>query len=104
MDHRDFVTGYSDGRIQVRVDREAAARLVSGRMMLPLVLLPFLGLAVALAIVGYWIVGAVIFLAALALRYAVRSSAQGFVLSRCLNDPRFYEEAVRTGVVSVTPA
>ena len=70
--------------------------------MLPFVLLPVMGLGVALAIVGHWIVGGLVFLAALGLRYAVRRSAGGFVLQRALADERFYAEALAAGLISDT--
>jgi hypothetical protein len=92
MTHEQFVRGYHEGRVQVHVDRTAAARLVSARLMLPFVLLPVLGLGVALALTGHLFAGATVFLAALGLRFLVRSSSQGFVLTRALRDPVFYEE------------
>jgi hypothetical protein len=64
MTHEEFVAGYQQGRLRVHIDREAAARFVSGRAMLPLVMLPILGLGVALALVGYVIAGVGIFIAA----------------------------------------
>jgi uncharacterized membrane protein len=67
--------------------------------MLPLVLLPVMGLGVALALVGYFVIGALVFLAALGLRYAVRRSAPGFVLQRALADERFYAEAIASGLL-----
>lgn len=101
MTHPEFVAAYREGRIQVKVEPESAAKLVSRRMMLPLFLLPFLGLAVALAIVGHWVIGALVFAAALAFRAAVRASARGFVLSRSLADARFYDEMVRQGILNL---
>jgi hypothetical protein len=98
--HEDFVRAHGEGRLQVSVDRAAAARLVSARLMLPFVLLPLLGLAVALALVGYLIGGAAVFLAVLALRFAVRASAPGFVLSRALRDAAFYDEMVARRILS----
>ena len=92
MTHEDFVAAYQAGRIRVNVDREAAARFVSGRAMLPLVLLPILGLGVALALVGYIVTGLLIFLAAIGLRFLVRRSSDGFLLWRALRDARFYEQ------------
>ena len=62
-------------------------------------LLPVLGIAVALALAGHWIAGAAIFLAALAFRAAVRASGPGFVLSRALDDPGFYRDALAAGVL-----
>ncbi len=100
MTHAEFVSAYHEGRLHVRVDREGAARHVSARLMLPFVLLPVLGLAVALALIGHFIVGALLFAGTFALRYAVRRSAPGFVLQRALADERFYAEAVAAGLIS----
>ena len=94
MTHAEFVDAYRQGRLTVQVDKPAAARMVSARLMLPLVLLPMMGLGVALALAGYFVIGALAFIAALGLRYAVRRSAPGFVLQRALADEHFYAEAV----------
>jgi uncharacterized membrane protein len=97
--HAEFVAAYRERRLKVQVDKSAAARMVSARLMLPLVLLPVMGLGVALALVGYFVIGALVFLAALGLRYAVRRSAPGFVLQRALADERFYTEAIASGLL-----
>jgi hypothetical protein len=99
--HSEFVAAYMSGRLPVQIDPRAAARLVSGQMMLPLVLLPLFGIAVGLALVGYLIPGAVLFVAALAFRFFVRRSAPGFVLKRSLEDPRFYDHVVAAGILQV---
>ena len=99
MTHAEFIAAYREGRLQVQVDKSAAARMVSARLLLPFVLLPVMGLGVALALVGHLIVGALVFLAAIALRFAVRRSAPGFVLQRALADERFYAEAVASGLL-----
>ncbi|MCD6042044.1 MAG: hypothetical protein K0R40_1647 [Burkholderiales bacterium] len=104
MTHPEFVAAYEAGRIRVRVDRPAAARFVSGRTMLPLVLLPVLGLGVALALVGYVVAGTLVFLGALLLRYLVRRSSDGFLLWRALQDAEFYAQVVAAGVLKVEPA
>ena len=101
MTHQEFVDAYAAGRLRVAIDRDAAARFVSGRAVLPLVMLPALGLGVALALVGYVIAGAIIFLAALLLRFLVRRSSDGFLLSRALRDPDFYREAVAAQVLRI---
>lgn len=99
MTHAEFVAAYRQGRLKVQVDKSAAARMVSVRLMLPLVLLPAMGLGVALALVGYFVIGTLVFLAALGLRYAVRRTAPGFVLQRALADERFYAEALASGLL-----
>lgn len=99
MTHAQFVAAYREGRLKVQVDKLAAARVVSARLMLPLVLLPVMGLGVALALLGYFVMGALMFLAAIGLRFAVRRSAPGFVLQRALADERFYAEALASGLL-----
>jgi hypothetical protein len=102
--HEEFVAAYQAGSIRVSVDRDAAARFVSGRAMLPLVLLPVMGLGVALAIVGYFVTGALIFLAALLVRFLVKRSSEGFLLWRALRDAEFYRQVVAAQVLRVDPA
>ena len=104
MTHEEFVAAYRQGRLRVRIDREAAARFVSGRAMLPLVLLPILGLGVALALVGYIWAGVTVFLIALLIRFLVKRSSEGFLLWRALRDPEFYQQVLAAGVLSLEQA
>ena len=104
MSHDEFVRRYAEGRVRVEVDRRAAARLMSERMLLPFVLLPLLGLGVALALTGYLISGCAVFLGALAFRFAVRASSSGFVLTHSLEDGDFYREVTTKGILLVSPA
>jgi hypothetical protein len=101
MTHQEFVAAYQAGRIRLKVDGDAAVRFVSGRAMLPLVMLPVLGLGVALALVGYIVAGTTVFLAALLLRYLVRRSSHGFLLWRALHDPEFYRQVVAAQVLRI---
>jgi len=100
MTHAEFVAAHREGKLSVHVDPKAAARLVSSRMMLPLILLPVFGIAVGLALTGYLIIGILLFIAALAFRYFVRASSRGFILTRSIEDPVFYEQAVAAGILS----
>lgn len=101
MTHAEFVAAWREGRLRVEVDRVAAARMVSARLMLPLVLLPVMGAGVALALLGRYFIGATVFITALLLRFAVRRSAAGFVLQRALADERFYADAVASGLLKL---
>lgn len=101
MTHEEFVVAHRQGRLRVRIDREAAARFVSGRAMLPLVLLPILGLGVALAMVGYVWAGVVVFLVALLVRFLVKRSSEGFLLWRALRDAEFYRQVLAAQVLTV---
>jgi TM2 domain-containing membrane protein YozV len=101
--HPEFVAAYETGSIRVQINRDAAARFVTGKAMLPLVLLPFLGLGVALAIVGYVVAGIAVFLAAVGVRFLVRRSADGFIVWRALRDAEFYQQVTAAGVLRVEP-
>jgi len=102
--HEEFVAAYQAGRVRVRIDRDAAARFVSGRAMLPLVMLPILGLGVALALVGYLIAGISVFVVAVIVRFVVKRSSDGFLLWRALRDPVFYQQVRAAGVLRVEEA
>jgi hypothetical protein len=104
MTHEEFVAAYHQGRLRVHIDREAAARFVSGRAMLPLVMLPILGLGVALALVGYVIAGVGVFVAALVLRFLVKRSSDGFLLWRALRDAEFYKQVLAAQVLKIEPS
>ena len=101
MTHEEFVAAYQCGRIRVTVDRVAAARFVARRAMLPLVLLPVMGLGVALALVGYIMAGTSVFLGALLLRFLVRRSSDGFLVWRALQDADFYSQVRAAQVLAI---
>jgi len=104
MTHEEFVAEFRAGRVRAVVDRRAAARYVSARMLLPVVLLPVFGIGVALALVGHYVWGLVVFVLAFAFRVLVRGSSQGLVVTRVLEDARFYEEALAAGLIRIEPA
>lgn len=104
MTHEEFVAAYQAGRVRVRIDRDAAARFVSGRAMLPLVMLPILGLGVALALVGYLIAGVSVFVVAVVVRLVVKRSSDGFLLWRALRDAEFYRQVRAAGVLGIDEA
>ena len=99
MTHAEFVAAHREGKLSVHVDPKAAARLVSSRMMLPLILLPAFGIAVALTLTGYLVTGILLFAGALAFRYAIRRSSRGFVLTRALESADFYADAMKSGIL-----
>jgi len=101
MTHAEFVAAYEAGRIRVSVNRDAASRFVARRAMLPLVLLPVLGLGVALALVDYIVTGTLIFLGALLLRFIVRRSSGGFIVWRALQNAEFYRQVTAAKVLSI---
>jgi hypothetical protein len=100
MTHEEFVAAFQAGKLTVQIDPKAAAKLVSGQMMLPLILLPIFGIAVGLALTGYLVSGALLFVATLAFRFFVRRTSPGFILRRSLEDPIFYQHVVSAGVLT----
>ena len=100
MTHEEFVAAYRQGRLRVLIDRDAAARFVAGRAMLPLVLLPILGLGVALALVGYVWSGIAVFLVGILIRLLVKRSSDGFLLWRALRDAEFYRLVLAARVLT----
>ena len=101
MTHSEFVDAYRAGSIRVNIDRSAAARYLSGRLLLPLVLLPVLGIGVALALIGWvWTGLAVIGIATLA-RVFIRYSAPHFVVTQALENADFYDDVVGSGLLEI---
>ena len=101
MTHTQFVAGLQSGRLQARIDPKAAARFVSARMLLPWLLLPLFGTAIALALSGRFAWGAGVLIAAIALRWLAASTSTGYVLHRAIGDARFFDDAFSAGVLQI---
>ena len=101
MTHAEFVAAYRAGEIHVNIDRDAAGRFVSARLLLPLVRLPVLGLGVALALIGWMVTGFIIIAIATLAPIFIRRSAPHFVLTQSLQDSRFYDEAVAAKIIDI---
>lgn len=101
MRHADFVAAYTAGTIRVNIDRPAAARFVSGRLLLPLVMLPILGIGTAIALSGHPYIGlAIIGIATLA-PIAIKRSAPHFVITQALQDAKFFDDAFASGLLQI---
>jgi hypothetical protein len=99
--HAEFLAAYQSGAIRVNVDKAAAGRFVSARLLLPLVRLPILGLGIALALAySVWIGLAIIGLATIA-PMIIKRSAPHFVLTQALQDPTFYDEVAASGLLEI---
>lgn len=99
LTHSEFVAAYTSGRLRVDIHPKTAAKFVAARMLLPWVLLPLFGLAVACALNRAWILSGVFFLTALALRALSRATAPGYILHRALQDAPFYAEVSALGLL-----
>lgn len=101
MTHGDFVCGYRSGRIRVQFDARAAARLLSARLLLPLMTLPVLGAGVGLALIGWLWTGLSIIALGIVVPRLIKRSAPHFLLTQVLEDAQLYEEVCRQGVMQI---
>jgi hypothetical protein len=99
LTHAEFVAAYTSGRLRVDIDKKSAGKFISARMLLPWILLPLFGLAVACALNAAWILCTIFFLGALGLRTLSRTTAPGYVLHRALQDAAFYREVAALGLL-----
>jgi len=103
MTHTEFVVAYARGEIRVEVEPKEAARFLSARLLLPLFMMPVVGVGIALALLGWIFTGlAVIALGIIAPRL-IKRSAPHFVFQQALNDPAVYEEVTKSGLLRVIP-
>ena len=101
MTHDEFAEAYRAGSIRVEIDRAAAARYMSGRLLLPLVMLPVLGIGVALALTGWvWTGLAVIGCGTLA-PILIKRAAPHFVITQALQDRAFYDDVAASGLLQI---
>ena len=104
MTHAEFVTAYRAGSIRIDIDRAAAARYMSARLLLPFVVLPVLGIGTALALVGWlWTGFALIAVGTLA-PILIKRSAPHFVITHALEDAKFYADAAASGLLQIVDA
>ena len=101
MTHAEFVAAYRSGAIRVRVDRTAAARFMSARLLLPLVMLPVLGLGTAIALAYSAWIGLVIIAIGTFAPILIKRSAPHFVVTQALQDPKFYDDVTATGLLEI---
>ena len=103
MGHADFVAAYREGRIRVEIEPRGAAKFMSARLLLPLVMLPVMGLGVALALVGWLATGLSLLAAGILIPLLIKRSASRFLLTQALEDERFYDEVTAAGILRVKP-
>lgn len=101
MTHAEFVAAYRSGAIRVDIDPAAAARYVSGRLLLPLVMLPVLGLGVGAALTGWVWTGLALIGAGTLAPMIIKRSAPHFVVTHALEDAAFYDQVAASGVLEI---
>ena len=103
MTHSEFIDAYGKRKIKVEIDPAAAARYLSARLLLPLVILPVLGAGVALALTGWIWSGLTIIAIGIIAPRMIKRSAPHFVLTQALQDEQIYREVTGTNILRVFP-
>lgn len=99
MTHAEFVAAYQRGELKVEFEPKSAARFLSARLLLPLVMMPILGSGVAVALVGWFFTGLAIILFGIVAPQLIKRSAPHFLFQQALHDPALYEELTRADVM-----
>ena len=102
MTHSEFITAYTHGKIKVELDPAGSARFLSARLLLPLVMMPVLGLGVALALIGWIYTGLALIAVGFIAPRVIKRSAPRFVLTQALSDASVYDEVTRANILRVT--
>jgi hypothetical protein len=103
MTHAEFVAAYARGEIKVEVNPQGAARHLSARLLLPFVMMPVLGIGVALMLVGWIFSGFAIIALGIIAPQLIKRSASHFLLTQALQNAAVYDEVTRSGVLRFTP-
>ncbi|MGA0024514.1 MAG: hypothetical protein ACO3F9_07690 [Burkholderiales bacterium] len=101
--HGEFVAAYRAGTISVNFDPGAAARFLSARLLLPLFMLPVLGIGVALALTGWIWTGLAVIALGIIVPRLIKRGAPHFLLQQALGDEDLYRDVLRAGVMQVVP-
>jgi len=104
MTHTEFISAYGTGKIKVRIDPRSAARYISARLLLPLVMMPVVGIGIALALTGWIWTGIAILAFGIVAPRLIKRSAPHFVLTQALQDEKIYGEVTQAGILQITPA
>jgi hypothetical protein len=103
MTHAEFVAAYQRGELKVEFDPRGAARFLSARLLLPFVMMPILGIGVAVALVGWFFTGLAIIALGIVVPQLIKRSAPHFLLQQALHDPVVYDELAKVGVMRTVP-
>lgn len=102
MTHDEFLRAYQAGNVKVDIDPADAARYLSARLLLPLVMLPILGVGVALALTGWIWTGLAIIAAGILAPRLIKRSAPRFLLTQAIQDERVYREVTQSNILRIS--
>ncbi len=99
--HHEFVTAFHDGSITVDFDPAAAARFLSAQLLLPLFMMPVLGIGVALALTGWVWTGLTVIALGIVVPRLIKRGAPRFLIQQALDDAQVYQNLLRGSVMAV---
>jgi hypothetical protein len=101
LKHADFVAAYREGRICVVFDPARAARLLSARLLLPVMTLPVLGLGVALALLGWLWSGLIVIAIGIIVPRLIKRGAPHFLLTQALSDEQWFDAVCQAQAMQI---
>ncbi|HYE38364.1 MAG TPA: hypothetical protein VEB23_00435 [Ramlibacter sp.] len=104
VSHEEFRAGLPAGRLRVVVDPKLARRYVAQRLLLMVVLMPVIGVGIALVLTGQTLPGALLVFGGVGLHRVVRWQAPKILLNMALRDARVYEHVTQNGLMEVRRA
>lgn len=102
--HGEFVAQYRSGAITVTFNAPLAARLLSAKLLLPVMTLPVLGIGVGLALIGWLWTGLTLIAIGFIGPRLIKRSAPHFLLTQALQDAAVYDEVCKLGVMQIVNA
>lgn len=99
--HQEFSAGLPAGRFRVIVDPRQARRYIARRLLLVVVVMPLIGVGIALALQGATWAGAALVAAGVVLNRVVMWQAPKLVLQMALRDPAVYAFVTQNGIMEV---
>jgi len=104
VSHQEFRAGLPAGRLRVVVDPKLARRYVAQRLMLLVILMPVIGVGIALVLTGQTWLGGFLVFAGVAFNRLLAWQAPKILLQMATRDPAVYEHVTREGILEVRRA
>ncbi len=101
LSHREFVAALHAGTITVTFEPKAAARFLSARLLLPLFMMPVLGIGVALALTGWVWTGLAVIALGIVVPRLIKRGAPRFLVNQMMTDADLYRDVLHAGIMHV---
>jgi hypothetical protein len=101
LTHREFVAAFHNDAITVTFDAKGAARFLSARLLLPLFMMPVLGIGVALALTGWIWTGLIVIALGIITPRLIKRGAPRFLMHQMMDDENLYRDVVHAGIMHI---